>query len=353
MKAGEKIILELKKRGQASSKTLATALGVTRTYAYLLLRQLQEEGLVFRVGNTNNAIYLFTEEKQAIRKAKKKIDNIFLQLSNANINEDAIFQRIERETGIFLDSPKNVYQLVRHGFTEMVNNAIDHSRSKHIEIRCRRTETAITFLVRDFGIGIFKNVRRKFRLPGTLDAIQRILKGKATTAPKHHSGEGVFFTSKMADIFIIDSFEKRLTVNNLLPDIFISDRRSLSGTRISFSLHVTSRRNITDVFRKFTDEESGGSRFEKTHITIKLFHFGDDLPSRSEAKRVVMGLENFKVVELDFSGVKTIGQSFADEIFRVWQNRHPDIRLEPIHTNENVAFMITRAGGSLGQKRLL
>ena len=231
----------------------------------------------------------------------------------------------------------------------MVNNAIDHSRSNMVEIDCRRTETAITFIVRDFGIGIFNNVRTKFHLPGTLAAIQEILKGKATTAPKQHTGEGVFFTSKIGDTFIIDSFEKRLTINNLLPDIFISDRKPLRGTRVSFSIHVSSERKIEDIYDAFTVQSDDGLTFDKTRITVKLFQFGKNLPSRSEAKRVTMNLENFREVELDFSDVQTIGQAFADEIFRVWHNRHRDVKLIATNANENVTFMVRRARGWLKQ----
>ena len=302
---------------------------------------------MFLIGKTNQARYVLASNKTAVRNAKKDIRHLFLKLQNSDLDEDAVFKRIEQETGIFIDVKGNVYQLVRHGFTEMVNNAIDHSRSRYVEVDCRKTETALTFVVRDSGIGIFNNVRNKFRLPGTLAAIQEILKGKATTAPKKHTGEGVFFTSKMADVFVIDSYEKRLTVNNLLPDVFISDRKSLKGTRVGFSIHLASKRSMKDVFDAFTGNFDGGAKFDRTHITVKLFQFGRDLPSRSEAKRVTMNLENFKVIELDFSEVETVGQAFADEIFRVWQSRHPDIKLVPTRANENVEFMIQRAGGPL------
>jgi anti-sigma regulatory factor (Ser/Thr protein kinase) len=326
--------------------------GISRTYAYLILHELQEEGVVFRVGSTNQTRYVLALDKTSVDNARKTIRHILLKLENDHLDEAEVFGRIDRKTGIFLEAPDNAVRLVRFGFTEMLNNAIDHSQSKRIEVDCRRTETAITFTVRDFGIGIFNNVRDKFRLPGTLAAVQEILKGKTTTAPKEHTGEGVFFTSKMADVFIIDSYEKRLTVNNLISDVFITDRKPLLGTRVSFSIHLASARNIKDVFDAYTGSEADGLKFDKTHITVKLFQFGSDLPSRSEAKRVTMNLENFRVIELDFAGVETVGQGFADEIFRVWQNRFPDIQLVPINANENVAFMIRRAGGSIGQEQI-
>jgi len=66
-----------------------------------------------------------------------------------------------------------------------------------------------------------------------------------------------------------------------------------------------------------------------------------------EAKRVVVNLEHFREIELDFKGVATVGQAFGDEIFRVWHNAHPEIRLVPIHANDNIKFMIRRAGGEV------
>jgi hypothetical protein len=113
---------------------------------------------------------------------------------------------------------------------------------------------------------------------------------------------------------------------------------------------LSSTRDINDVYGAFTGETEDGFLFDKTEITVKLFRFGKDLPSRSEAKRVTMNLENFHEIAFDFSNVQTIGQGFADEIFRVWQNRYPDIRLIATNANENVAFMIQRAGGKLNAR---
>lgn len=348
----DKIFRLIKKKGSITARELSKIFGISRNYANLFLKQLREEGEVVLIGKTNQARYVFVADKKSVLDAKRQIKHIFFRTEIKGLDEDSVFKRIERETGILLELKNNVISIFRHGFTEILNNAIDHSRSKTVEIDCRRTGTVITFVIRDFGIGIFNNVRKKFRLPGTLAAIQEILKGKATTAPEHHSGEGVFFTSKIADSFIIDSFEKRLTVNNLLPDIFISDRKPLKGTRVSFSIHVSSSRKIEDIFDAFTGKDDNGHTFDKTRVTIKLFQFGHDLPSRSEAKRVTMNLENFREIELDFSDVFTIGQAFADEIFRVWHNRHPDIKLIATNANDNVAFMIQRSGGNLNQSKL-
>jgi anti-sigma regulatory factor (Ser/Thr protein kinase) len=307
---------------------------------------------LFKIGKTKGAHYV-AADKTILAGLRKACLNIVLHLKNQELHEEEVFDRIDKETGILLDIPKNVRGLFEHGFTEMLNNAIDHSRSERIDVECRRSDTAITFIVRDFGIGIFNNIRDTFRLPGTLFAIQELLKGKRTTDPKNHTGQGVFFTSKMADVFIVDSFEKTLTVNNLVHDVFITDRKTLEGTRISFSVHLSSTKTARSVFDAYTGSAEEEHVFNKTRVTVKLFEYGDSLPSRSEAKRVILNLENFKEVELDFTGVETVGQAFADQIFRVWHTKFPDTRITAVNTNENIAFVIHGAGGVIGQNRLL
>lgn len=64
--------------------------------------------------------------------------------------------------------------------------------------------------------------------------------------------------------------------------------------------------------------------------------------SRSEARSLLAGLDKFERVVFDFEHITDIGQAFADEIFRVFQKRHPEISLEPVNMNETVRFMVER-----------
>jgi hypothetical protein len=78
-----------------------------------------------------------------------------------------------------------------------------------------------------------------------------------------------------------------------------------------------------------------------------LAQYGNDkLISRSQAKRVLARVELFKTVVLNFKDVPTIGQAFADEIFRVFAQQHPQIDIVPIHINSEVKRMIERAKGA-------
>ena len=40
--------------------------------------------------------------------------------------------------------------------------------------------------------------------------------------------------------------------------------------------------------------------------------------------------------------IETVGQAFADEIFRVFPNRHPDVEVIAINENSDVQKMISR-----------
>jgi hypothetical protein len=79
-------------------------------------------------------------------------------------------------------------------------------------------------------------------------------------------------------------------------------------------------------------------------IPVRLAQYGNDkLMSRSQAKRLLDRVDRFKTVLFDFSEVDTIGQAFADEIFRVFRNSHPTMKLHAIHANAEIKALVTRA----------
>jgi hypothetical protein len=204
----------------------------------------------------------------------------------------------------------------------------------------KRTAKLASFTVRDFGVGVFRNVERKFRLKNETEGINHLLKGKQTTLPKAHSGEGIFFTSKAADIFMLESFGKKLVVNNLTGNIFIKDIKALKGTRVTFEKHTASHSSLPKIFNAYA---GANFQFGKTKILVKLGQIDNIFLSRSQARRIIFGLDKFKEITLDFKGVNSVGQSFADEIFRVWQKNHPEITINVQSANDNGMLMINRA----------
>ena len=108
-----------------------------------------------------------------------------------------------------------------------------------------------------------------------------------------------------------------------------------------------STRTTKGVFDEYVSGEDYD--FSRTVVPVVLAQYvADPLISRSQAKRVLSRVELFRTVVFDFSEVDSIGQAFADEIFRVFAKAHPDIDLQVIHANPAVRKMISRADPDKG-----
>jgi len=226
-----------------------------------------------------------------------------------------------------------------YAFTQMLNNAIDHSESGTVVISVWITEAQWSFEIKDFGVGVFAKLVEGLRLGSELEALQELSKGKRTTSPKFHTGEGIFFTSKLVDFFRLASSGVRWTVDNLRHDQALGVVPPEPGTTVECRVDPNTDRSTTEVFRQFSEEHES----VRTRPSVKLFEIGTPFVSRSEARRLLDGLdEDFEIVEVDFTGVTDVGQGFVDELLRVWPSTHPNKRVIPVNMNEAVEFMVNR-----------
>lgn len=241
--------------------------------------------------------------------------------------------------------PDNVRLIWQHGFTEMFNNAIDHSGGKTIFVSLVKTAATAEMLVRDDGVGIFRKIQQELGLLDERHAILELSKGKLTTDPRRHSGEGIFFTSRMFDSFEILSGGSFFSHEHGKPrDWLMESKRDTQGTAVWMRLYNHTSRTTKKVFDAYVSGDDFD--FSKTVVPVSLARYGNDsLISRSQAKRVLSRVDLFKTVVFDFRGVDTIGQAFSDEIFRVFANEHPDIDLQAVHTSPEIRRMINRARG--------
>lgn len=331
------ILNTIKKQGQVTTADIVAQTGLSRAYAQRFLKSLADEGAIVLMGKANQAHYIIPAKKGTSIEKPLMVHRIML---NKDLAEDKVLREIKEESAIFQGLVDDVSSIVDYAFTEMLNNAIEHSTSEKIDVVIMKTATDIRFTVTDQGVGIFNNIVKIKRLHTTIEAIQDLLKGKETTAPDAHSGEGIFFTSKVADLLTIKSFEKKLVFDNVGQDIYIKDVQSVKGTKVDFILGLKSKTKLADLFNKYTDDSF---QFSKTAVKVKLYHQDVDYVSRSQARRILAGLEKFKTIVLDFKDIKTIGQAFADEVFRIWQSAHKDVKFLVKNANENVMLMIKRA----------
>ncbi|MFA5871574.1 MAG: DUF4325 domain-containing protein [Parcubacteria group bacterium] len=345
-----KKILELAKKRGRSIKTvdIAKLLGVSRQYASSIISELVSDGKLTKIGSTRNAQYTLPEyASQHLEIFPAKFVKTF---PNDNLEEHKVLDEIEARFPVVLKLGENVRSIFIYAFSEMLNNAIEHSGSSKISVEVSVKEKHLSFIVNDFGVGVFRNIMQKKGLKSELEAIQDLLKGKTTTLPKSHSGEGIFFTSKVGDEFILDSYGYRLIVNNKVKDVFLQEIKGKgkrkNGTKVIFNISVESKGHLNDVFKRYANiDEKSNYGFDKTEIKIKLYALGGVHISRSQARRVLVGLEKFRFIVFDFDKVPVVGQAFADEIFRVFHNKYPKIKLQTANMNEAVKFMVERVEG--------
>lgn len=343
MKNKDKILQIIEEKGKVSSSEITSELGITRQYVGIVISDLIADRKVIRIGGTRNAFYVSVE-------FSKKYPEVFPSsfrktYKNTELEEHKVLVEMEEKFSQISSLSENVRSILTFAFSEMFNNAIEHSESKNISVEISIKNNKLSFSILDSGVGVFRNIMKKKNLKSEIEAIQDLLKGKTTTMPKSHSGEGIFFTSKSADLFILDSFGYQMIVNTEKDDVSIKNTNKIKrGTKVVFEIDTNSERHLDQVFKKYTNLASESDYgFDKTEIRVKLYTMGGVHISRSQARRILSGLEKFKFVMFDFENVLVIGQSFADEVYRVFQHRHPNIKLEEENMSEGVRFMVERA----------
>ncbi|MEW6408478.1 MAG: hypothetical protein AB1465_07400, partial [Patescibacteria group bacterium] len=164
----EFILNLVKKQREVKSSQVVKESGFSRVYINRFFRQLVAEGKIELIGKANQARYILAG------KSSRLVLSVNRLLKNRNLNEDAVFQEIQKTADIFRKISKNVENILSYSFSEMLNNAIEHSQSKQISIRVNRTKKDLKFIVRDYGVGVFRNARKKFHLKNELDAINHL-----------------------------------------------------------------------------------------------------------------------------------------------------------------------------------
>lgn len=338
MKIKSFILQHIRRHGADIVTFTADHFNITRPAVFRHIQGLLTSGKITATGRTKNRRYQLVAANALA---------LTLPVSPA-LREDEIWaQHIQPRTKSL---PKNVQDIFGFGVTEMVNNVLDHAQATTLHITAHCTTTPATCTITDNGVGIFHKIQTALQVTTPREAILHLTKGQFTTDPAHHSGQGIFFTSRVFDCF-------SLRANGVLfrsvadadgagsADWMIeTDAASASrpGTAVTLAIAPHAVRTLREVFARYSDPED--LSFDTTEILVELGKNPEEhYFSRSQAKRIVAGLEKFRHVILDFRRVNTVGQGFVDEIFRVFQRQHPHMQLTYIHANADVTFMIKRS----------
>ena len=324
----KEFLLKIISIGENPYKAMENNFKISRQTVSKYLSELVEKNYITKNSKGNYAINFYISE--------------FKIYKNKNLEEDILYDELIKKYEI--DKKNNVKHILVYAFTEMLNNAIEHSEGTEISIHYAENYFNIFVIIKDNGIGIFKKIVRDHNLKNENEAIFELKKGKLTSDAENHSGEGIFFTSKVVDYFLISSFNKTFSSgsNEYFYNIEQNKEKCIKGTEVILILNKNTERTTKEIFDEYTSDDFV---FNKTKITVHLAkdYLGHDFVSRSLAKRILMNVEKFKVIVLDFENIDNIGQGFADEVFRVFKNKNPDITIVPINMNEEIEFMINRA----------
>ncbi|HLO86350.1 MAG TPA: DUF4325 domain-containing protein [Nostocaceae cyanobacterium] len=304
-----------------------------------ITRQAVNKHIQFLVKQNSLTVEGSTKNKQY--KLHPLVEFLELYQIAENLQEDVVWEKDIKS--FFKELPANVRSIWYYGFTEMFNNAIEHSSGTEIIVQVQKTANDTEIIIKDNGEGIFNKIQKALNLQDERHSVLELAKGKLTTDPERHTGEGIFFTSRMFDFFSILSgsvfFAHKFDNEE---DWIIENHEQRSGTAIILTLDNNTARTSAQIFSKFSTGDDFA--FTKTVVPVNLAQYGDEqLISRSQARRMLARIDRFKSVIFDFSGVEAIGQAFADEIFRVFKKQHPEIEISTINTNHNVKQMISRA----------
>ena len=279
---------------------------------------------------------LSDHQKDIIRAAMKdryyKLKPIVEKTLSLDITSDLEEDKIGREH-IFphlVNFTPNVREICEYGFLEVMNNVISHSEGSECHINFWMTSQNILLRIRDNGMGIFQKIQNHFDFENQRNAILELVKGKMTTEPEYHPGDGLCITMKIFDTVYLSSGNWRLVHH--VP-------------RNRWSLKQWNRKDCTDRAVQnvltFCSAHGNNISFDRTVIPLILARYdGENLISRSQARRVLNRLDNFREVCFDFKQIEFLGEAFADEIFRIFQNDHKGIKLTWVNASENIESMI-------------
>lgn len=313
-----------------TTSAIAEYMCISRQAALSKVKKLVSDGVVKATGSGKGTRYEVVD-----------IQNHLVLGVDDNLDEFVVWSKHIYPL-LYKGIKKNVVDILSYGFTEMLNNVKDHSDGSECVVTISVNPLRTKIRILDNGVGIFEKIKKAFNLQNVEESIFELSKGKLTTDANNHTGEGVFFSSKVFDRFALISKGWAFTHSHGSDIHVMQETDYLDGTLVVMEIANNSTKELTEVFEQFTS----GLNFSKTLVPVKLAQIeGFTLMSRSQAKRLVTRFEKFSDVLLDFKDVQIVGQGFADQLFRVFKNEHPNVNLIPINMSEDVEFMVRHVGG--------
>lgn len=303
-------------------QSVASTYGISKNTVVSYINEMVNSGIIERVGKGKYEIKVATYQY-----------NIDVSMLSEYDSDNVYSMYVSKHDELCND---NAIAIMEYAVSEMVNNVIEHSGADSLKLIVRKTYLSTTIILIDNGVGIFEKIRDHFGLMTLEDAKCELFKGKVTTDPSNHTGEGIFFSSRLMDKFSIISGGVMFYINRFDIEV-VSDINLMteSGTCVCMEISNRTNKQASEIFNAFSNADDG---FIRTAIPIKNC-FDRNPVSRSQARRLCNGLDRFQSAVLDFDGVSFAGQGFMHEIFVLYRKRHPELNLEVTNMSPDVEMM--------------
>ncbi|MBQ9199739.1 MAG: DUF4325 domain-containing protein [Lachnospiraceae bacterium] len=316
------ILNKIEQNDKSISKSVSENFSINQNTVHTYINELVNENIIRRIKRGTYELVTTKNEYS-------------FNIKEENIKSDVYIYSHYIE-GFIKETGENIKKIWIYVLSEMLNNVLEHSEAENLRVTIEKNYLNTKVIFWDDGIGIFNKIKNYFDYDEIDEAVYELFKGKLTTDKKNHSGEGIFFSSRIMDKFVIVSSNKVFSSNKYDDNMFVNLLDDeFDGTCVLMELSNFSNKKMNDVFGTYTDEVGD---FTKTSIPMKNIFDASPI-SRSQAKRVCDRLENFKEVVFDFSDVEWMGQGFAHQVFVVFSNQNPKIKLIPINMNDDVKKM--------------
>lgn len=324
--------------GDDLAAEVARRLDIGTRRAAVMLRQLAERGWL-------------SVQRQGRRQVHRPgtLRQVVQTYTLAGLEEDLPWRRDFRPC---FELSRHVTQLMGQAFTELLNNAAEHSGGTQVSVSLRQTPQQLQLLVADDGVGLFQHLRETVAIDDPMLALLELSKGRLTSQPLHHCGHGLFLSARLADVFHVQANgESWMTRDG---DGSGWQRQRLGparpGTTIYLSVACDTLRTLDAVLNDWRADAEAAD-FSRTAVPLRLLAGADGqamLHSRADARRVTHRLTAFALAELDFEGIEAIGPAFADELLRVWGSSHPEVQLKLSNAAPGVLQALRRVGVERG-----
>lgn len=151
----------------------------------------------------------------------------------------------------------------------------------------RTTALHLQLLVSDDGCGVFERIQQRFEIGDPTMAMLELSKGKLTSAPDSHAGHGLFFTSRLADVFDLHAnhcaFQYRgWDCHNSHPTKAVAH----DGTSVYIAINLDTPRTLDQALEAHS-RSGEGHGVESTCVHLQLTTGPQSgLESRAQAKRM-------------------------------------------------------------------